>query len=105
MKLTMQPYKNDDDYWRIREFLRRVMLRNGRREFSWHVARLDYWWWFGNPDLEKINLEENIFIWKTDSDQIAAVLNPEIKEQAFLQVHPDFNSPELVEEMVQTAEE
>ncbi len=38
MKLTMQPYKNDDDYWRIRQFLRHMMLRNGRRELSWHVG-------------------------------------------------------------------
>ena len=45
MKLTMRPYGGEDDYWRIREFLREVFLRNGRREWTWQVARLDYWRW------------------------------------------------------------
>jgi GNAT superfamily N-acetyltransferase len=105
MKLTMHSYKNDEDYWRIREFLRHVMLRNDRREFSWHVARLDYWWWFGNPDIEKINLQESIFIWETESGQIAAVLNPEGKGQVYLQIDPDLASSALLDEMVAVAED
>ena len=105
MKPTMQNYQNEDDYWRIREFLRQVMILNNRREFSWHVARLDYWWWFINPHIEKIALEENVFIWKTEGGQIAAVLNPEGRGQVYLQVHPDFHTPELDEEMVKVAEE
>jgi mycothiol synthase len=105
MKLTFHPYQNDEDYWRIRQFLRQVMLLNDRREFSWHVARLDYWWWFGNPDLEKIPLQENVFIWDTENGQIAAVLNPEERGQVFLQVHPDFRTSDLEEEMISVAEE
>ena len=62
MKLTMRSYRDEEDYWRIREFLRQVMVLNGRREFSWHVARLDYWWWFCNVDLEKIDPHESIFL-------------------------------------------
>ena len=31
MKLTMRLYQVEDDYWRIREFLRQVFLLNGRR--------------------------------------------------------------------------
>ena len=34
MKLTMCSYKNDEDHWRIREFLRQVMLANKQRELS-----------------------------------------------------------------------
>jgi GNAT superfamily N-acetyltransferase len=105
MKLTMRPYKNDDDYWRIRQFLRHVMQRNARREFSWHVARLDYWWWRINESNEKINLAEKVFIWETDTGQIAAVLNPEGDGDAFLQIDPDLTSPELLDEMVAVAEE
>ena len=104
MKLNMRPYKNDD-YWRIREFLRQVMLRNDRREFSWHVARLDYWWSRNNTDTEKINLAETIFIWETATAQIAAVLNPEGMGEAFLQLNPDLTSPALLDEMVSVAEE
>ncbi len=105
MKLTMQPYKSEEDYWRIREFLRQVMLGNQRREYSWHVARLDYWWWFVNPDIEKITPDENVFIWESETGQIAAVLTPEGRGHVYPQVHPDFHSPAMAEELVAVAEE
>ena len=101
----MRNYQSEEDYWRIREFLRQVMLLNGRREASWHASRLDYWWWFINPYLAKISLAENLFIWETGTGQIAAVLNPEEQGQVFLQVHPDYRSHELEEEMISLAEE
>ena len=105
MKLTLRTYQSDDDYWRIRDFLRQVMIDNHRREFSWSVARWDYWWWFANPDLEKISLAENVFIWETPDGQIAAVLNPEGHGQVFLQRHPDFISPDLDAAMIALAED
>ena len=105
MKLTLRTYQSDDDYWRIRDFLRQVMIANHRREFSWSVARWDYWWWFANPDLEKISLAENVFIWETPDGQIAAVLNPEGHGQVFLQRHPDFISPDLDAAMIALAED
>jgi len=105
MKPTIRFYQNEEDYWRIREFLRQVMILNDRREYCWHVGRFDYWWWFANPDLEKIKPEENIFLWETDDGKIAAVLNPEGRGHAFMQIHPEYNTPELVEEMVAVAEE
>jgi GNAT superfamily N-acetyltransferase len=103
--LTLRPYREEEDYWRIREFLRQVMLANNRREWSWHVARLDYWWWFANPDLERIALEEAVFIWESGDGQIAAVLNPESRGQAFPQIHPDFRTPDLEAEMIAVAEQ
>jgi mycothiol synthase len=105
MKLTMRTYRNKDDYWRIRDFLRQLMLHNSRRELSWHVARWDYWIWFANPDIEKITLEENVFIWETEAGQIAAMVNPEQRGHAFPQIHPDFRTPELEEGMIAVAEE
>lgn len=105
MKLTMRSYRDEEDYWRIREFLRQVMVLNGRREFSWHVARLDYWWWFCNVDLEKIDPHESIYLWETAEGRFAGVLNPEQRGYAFLQVHPEFGSGKLVEEMIIVAEE
>ena len=105
MKLAMRPYQSEDDYWRIRGFLREVMLANEQRELSWHVARWDYWIWFANPEIEKTTLEENVFIWETETGQIAAVLNPEGHGHAFPQIHPDLRTPQLEEEMVVVAEE
>jgi GNAT superfamily N-acetyltransferase len=104
-RLTMRGYRNDEDYWRIREFLRGTMILNNHREYNWHVARLDYWWWFANPDLEKVPLEENVFLWETAGGEIAAVLNPEGHGQAYLQVHPEFYTLELDDEMIAIAEE
>jgi len=105
MKPIMRSYKTEEDYWRIREFLRSVMQVNERRELSWHVARWDYWTWFANSDIEKIPLEENVFLWETEDGKIAAVLNPEGHGQVFPQTHPDFCTPELEEELIITAEE
>lgn len=104
MKLTMRSYQTEEDYWRIREFLRSAMSANHKREWSWHVARWDYWIWFANPDIEKIPLNENIFIWETEDGQIAAVINPEARGQVFPQVHPAHRSPELEDEMMAAAE-
>jgi mycothiol synthase len=42
MQLTMRAYRTEEDYWRIRAFLREILLLNDRRELSWHVARFDY---------------------------------------------------------------
>lgn len=41
------------------------------------MARLDYWWWFINPDIEKITPEESIFFWQTEDEQIASQVAPE----------------------------
>jgi hypothetical protein len=38
----MLPYQSEDDYWRIRQFLREVFGLNARRELSWPVYRFDY---------------------------------------------------------------
>lgn len=103
-RLTPRPFATDEDYWRIRELLRRAMVREGLRERSWHVARLDYWWWFGNPDLEHLDPGSHVFLWEDPAGRVVAALNPEQPGNAFLQVDPDVRSPELEEAMVATAE-
>ena len=105
MKLTIHKYRDQDDYWRIRDFLRQVFMLNGRRELSWHVARLDYWWWRRDEFLGDDGIEDAVFVWETASGQIAAVLNPESKGQVYQQVHPGLRTPELEEEMLVLAEE
>jgi GNAT superfamily N-acetyltransferase len=104
MKPTMRRYQSEDDYWRIRAFLRGVFLLNDRREQSWHVARLDYWRWHGIMNLDDGSLEEDVYLWETGDGQLVAVLNRESAGQAYLQVHPHLRTAELEEEMVSTAE-
>jgi hypothetical protein len=42
MKPSYRPYQTEDDFWRMREFLRQVFLLNNQLQRSRHVARLDY---------------------------------------------------------------
>ena len=66
MKLTMRPYQTENDFWRIRAFLRQVMQLNGVREKSWHVARLDYWRWHVVANCQAPDsIEDVVFLWET----------------------------------------
>jgi mycothiol synthase len=106
MKLAMRPYQTQDDYWRIRAFLRQVMLLNGVREKSWHVARLDYWRAHRAADCQNLDpIQDSVFLWETEDGQIAAVVNSEGRSDAHLQVHPGLRTPELEDEMLAVAEE
>lgn len=104
MKLNKRPYQYEDDYWRLRAFLREVFLLNDCREFSWQVARLDYWRYFGNEHLEHYVLTEAITLWETDDGSIAAFVTPESRGHAYLQVHPAIRTPELEDDILEAAE-
>ena len=105
MKLTMHKYRGEDDYWRIREFLRQVFVLNGRRELSWHVAQLDYWrWHLVRNCWEGGGVGDFTYLWETPEGQIAAVMNPEDKREAHLHMHPGLRTAELEGEMLDVAE-
>jgi GNAT superfamily N-acetyltransferase len=70
------------------------------------VARLDYWRWHVIENCGICDpLEQVTFLWETGERQLAAVLNPEGRGEAWLQVHPGLRTAELEEEMVALAEE
>ncbi len=103
-KLSMRMYHSEEDYWRLRAFLREVFLLNNYRELSWQVARLDYWRYFGNENIEYYALNEAICLWETSDGRIVAFLTPESRGHAYLQTHPDFRTPELEADMLAAAE-
>jgi len=105
MKPIFRPYQTEDDFWRMREFLRQVFLLNGCLERSWHVARLDYARWHSLINCAKLGLEDVAFLWEND-DQIVAILMPDggFGEAHFL-VHPVLRTLELEGEMLGVAEE
>lgn len=105
MELTVRMYQTEEDYWRIRAFLREVFLRNNRRQITWEVARWDYWRWPGIEGWGGGPLEEQVAIWETPDGEIAAVLNTEGHGEAHLQMHPDFRTQELECEMLDVAEQ
>jgi hypothetical protein len=107
MKLRFRPYKSDNDYWRMREFLREVFVLNDRHEWSWHVARLDYARWHTCLNCAHVSLQDVAFIWEQqDQGRIVAILMPDggYGEAHFL-VHPILRTPGLEEEMLNVAEE
>lgn len=105
MRLTLRPYQHEDDYWRVRAFLREILLLNDRRERSWHLYRWDYCRWHAWENIVHPRLDEAVFLWETAGGQLAAVLNIEEPGQVFLQVHPMLRTPALEEEMLVVAEE
>lgn len=104
MDAKMRTYRDEDDYWRLRAFLREVFLLNNRKETSWQAARLDYWRYFGNPNLEHYALSHAILFWENDSGVITGMVCPENRGHAHLHVHPAFRTVELEADMLANAE-
>jgi hypothetical protein len=104
MRLMIRHCETDDDYWRIRQFLREVFLLNDRREASWQTARMDYWRWHGIENMGDGALAHDVFIWQAPDGRIVSVLNREAPGSVFLQVHPKLSTPGVEEEMVAVAE-
>lgn len=104
MKQTMRKYTQEEDYWRIRQFLRELFLLNGRHEVAWPLYRWDYWRWHVNENIWRFNLNAAVFLWEGENGRLIALLHPDNKGEAFLQVHPDFHTAELDVEMMAVAE-
>jgi len=106
MKLLRRSYQKEEDYWQIRNFLRKVFLLNGRLEHSWHVARLDYWrWHFILNCLSCGPVERVTSIWESADGDIAAVLHPISQNEIRLHVHPEQRTAELEDEIFEFAEQ
>ena len=101
--MKFRHYQIDEDYWRIRDFLRDVFLLNDRHDYAWPVLRWDYWIWHGNENIEHFDLQKVVTLWESGGE-LAAVLNPEGKGEAFLQIHPAYHSDVLISEMLEIAE-
>ena len=105
MKTIFRPYQTEDDFWRMREFLRRVFLLNGCLERSWHVARLDYARWHTCLNCAQVGLEDVAFLWEADGVIVAFLMPDGGRGEAHLCVHPGLCTLELEEEMISLAEE
>lgn len=103
MKIAMRNYRDESDYWRVREFLREVSRINDRHDFSWSLLRWDYWRWHGIENMFHFVLEDVIYLWEVDQ-VIVAMLNPESPGEAFFQVHPAHRTSSLLIEMLEIAE-
>ncbi len=103
-KLKMRPYRDDHDFWRMRDFLREVFLLNNRLERSWSLPRLDYWRWHLIKTVGTEPMQQVTFLWETADGQLAATIHM-IDSEAYPAVHPRFRCPQLENEMYACAEE
>jgi mycothiol synthase len=103
MQPIMRMYQNENDYWRIRQFLREVSLLNDRHDYSWCLLRWDYWVWHVNMNIYHFKMEESVHLWEVDG-QIVAMANPDGTGEAFFQIHPRYRTEEILCEMLDAAE-
>ncbi len=105
MPYSFRPYAREDDFWRMREFLRRVFLLNNRFERSWHVARLDYARWHSLTNRARLRLEDVVVLWEADNELIGFIMPDGGRGEAHLCVHPALQTRALEEQMLDVAED
>ena len=93
MNYVPRSYQGEQDYWKVRGFLRHVFTLNNLREKCWHVARWGYWYHHIVKNIFP-RLHDSVFIWENHEDEIISVLNPESPGEPFLQIDPQFRSVE-----------
>lgn len=105
-KLKQRIYQTEEEYWRLRAFLREVLMLNKLREYCWHVARLDYWRGHLLDDCGDVDpFLDKILLWETQDGKMVAALTPESAGQAYMQIHPEYRTTALEIEMIALAEE
>jgi mycothiol synthase len=105
MQLAMRPYAGDDDFWRVRAFLRGLLLRSDLRPTTWHVARWDYWRWHGLLNVEPQPIERVVLLWEAADGSIAGLVHPDGRGEGFIHVDPRHRSDALDRAMLAAAEE
>jgi GNAT superfamily N-acetyltransferase len=105
MGLQRRGYETEEDFWRIRNFLRAVYLLNEGREQCWPVARLDHWRWHLVQNCQYCApVAEVISLWESANGELGAVLHPVVAGEIRLHIHPSWRTIALEEEMLAFAE-
>ena len=105
MKLAPHPLQTEDDYWRVRNFLRDVFLENDRLEYSWSVPRLDYWRWHFILTCQACeSVEKGMILWENENGEITAILNDLGGGELRLHIHPRFRTAEFENDVLAQTE-
>lgn len=106
---TFRPYQYEDDYWRLRAFLREVYPANlddcDGQQGSWHVARLDYARWHVCLNCDHVALKDVALVWEADGAVAAFAMPDGAPGEVHIAVHPTWRTPELEHEIVGVAEQ
>jgi mycothiol synthase len=104
MKVGSREYRGEGDYQRVRELLIESYAIT-RKLYNWGLDRWDAWR-FGAHAREEIQgirrWEADVHLWETDAGKLVGVVNPEDRNDVFLQIHPHYRY--LEEEMLDWAE-
>jgi len=101
---TRRPYRDERDFWRMRAFLRDLLLLADRRLEAWHVVRWEYWRFHGLENCAWQDIHEVVNLWEAADGSLEAATTSDGPGTAFFQVHPTAASPELLAEMLDGAE-
>lgn len=105
MTLHTRNYRDEDDYWRMRAFLRETFGLYDRRERNWLVVRLDYWRWHCILNCNSCApIEQVTQLWETADGILAAFMCPDNAGEVFMQTHPAHLDETLLHEMISAAE-
>jgi ribosomal protein S18 acetylase RimI-like enzyme len=105
LKHSVRRYEHEDDYWRMRDLLRRAYASNHQRLLAWHVARLDYARWHVCLNVAGVQLEDVVYLWEA-GDRIVGIMMPDGGPgEAHPMIHPAQRDAGLEAEMVRIAQE
>lgn len=99
MDIRSRPYRIDD-FHAVRKLLQTSYQLTGALH-NWSLRRWDGWH-YHRADLSQISTN-CIFVWENEAGEIVAVLHPEYKGSAFIEIHPHYR--QLEEEMLVQAED
>lgn len=96
MAIDLHACDSEADFWRTRNFLREIFLRNGRLEHSWHVARLDQWrWHFIDNCRACASVADGLTLARDGDGRLIAAINDLGGGELRLHVDPDRRTPAL----------
>lgn len=104
MDLRARRY-GEDDFWRVRAFLRRLRPDGAANLGAWDVVRWDYWRWHGVLNVGDPGPDETCTLWETPGGEIVAAVHAESRGEAFFQADPAARSPTLDAALLAAAEE
>lgn len=105
MRPAVRSYRTEDDFWRMREFLRELFALNDCLMPAWHVARLDYARWHVCLNCDHVQLEDVAFLWEADGKLVVMMMPDGGPGEVHFAVHPMWRTEALEEEMLAVAEE
>jgi mycothiol synthase len=101
-QVNARSFRDDNDFWRVRELLVET-YQISLPCFNWEIRRWDgFRFYEKNPDLNP-GWRDSIHLWETVDGKLVGAAHPEGKDDAHLELHPDFRHIE--EEMIYWTQE